>query len=150
MTNDELERVMNFIIERQERVTAQYERIAAQHEQFSAEMREQQELARVLLDTQAALTESVIRLTTKDADHDERIARFERSYIAITELLRAHDSQLGENTTSINGTNDTVRELVTTVAQHDTQIGAMTDGINNLSRIVERYITARGANGGKA
>lgn len=91
MTNDELERVMNFIIERQEVAAEQLAALAVQQAQMG----------------------------NAQGDHDERIARFERSYNVIADLLQ----------------------------RHDTQIVALTDGLNNLTRIVERYITARG-NGG--
>lgn len=91
MTNDELERVMNFIIERQERIA------------------EQQEISATQIGALASLQTS----------NDERIARFERSYIAISDLLQKHDGQLV----------------------------ALTDGLNKLTQTVERYISARGNNG---
>ena len=84
MTPEELERVMNFIIERQEVAAAQIAALAA-----------------------------------RQSDHDERIARFERSYTAIASLLQ----------------------------KHDTQIEALTEGVNNLVETVNRYITARGSDG---
>lgn len=82
---------MNFIIERQEVAAEQLAALAVQQAQMG----------------------------NAQGDHDERIARFERSYNVIADLLQ----------------------------RHDTQIVALTDGLNNLTRIVERYITARG-NGG--
>jgi chromosome segregation ATPase len=66
MSNEELERIMNFIIERQEYTAAQLAKITEAHDR-SAE-----------------------RLD----DHDERITRFERSYVAISRLLERHDDQL--------------------------------------------------------
>ena len=104
MTNDELERIMNFIIQRQER--------SAEHQG-----RVDERLDRVfegLEQVQAALAE----LARRDADKEQRIARFERSYVAISELLQRHDGQ----------------------------IVALTDGLNSLTRTVERYINARGSN----
>jgi ABC-type transporter Mla subunit MlaD len=98
MTNDELERIMNFIIERQERITEQ-----------------QQETQAVLGETQTILAE----LARRDSDKEQRIARFERSYVAIGELL----------------------------AKHDDQLVTVTDNVNKLTETVDRYITARGNNG---
>ncbi len=91
MTNDEIERIINFIIESQERITEQ------QHE------------------TQIILAE----LARRDSDKEQRIARFERSYVAIGELL----------------------------AKHDDQLVTVTDNVNKLTETVDRYITARGNNG---
>ena len=92
MTPEELERVMNFIIERQER------------------------FAEAMQQTQAVLA----TLVEHDSDKEKRIARFERSYVAISDLLVSHDSQLV----------------------------AITDGINDLTSVVNRYITARGNSNG--
>lgn len=121
MTNDELERIMNFIVERQERIAAQQERTAAQQaanaEQLAANA-EQLALSEALIN---ALAKRQLELGEKLEDHDERIARFERSYTAISTLLQ----------------------------RHDTQILALTDGLNNLITTVNRYITARG-NGGSS
>jgi ABC-type transporter Mla subunit MlaD len=88
MTNEELERIMNFIIERQERAADQ------------------------LAETENILAE----LARRDDDKEQRIARFERSYTVIADLLQ----------------------------RHDTQIVALTDGLNRLTETVNRYITARG------
>jgi len=98
MTNDELERIMNFIIERQERIT------------------EQQELTQTIL----------IQLARRDDDKEQRIARFERSYTAISDLLVNHDDQLIAVTDNVN---------------------KLTDVVAALSATVDRYISARGNNG---
>jgi len=92
MDNDELERVMNFIIVRQERIAEQQEKAA----------------------------EQIVALASNQAEHDERIARFERSYTVIADLLN----------------------------RHDTQLVALTDGLNKLTQTVERYITAQGNGNG--
>jgi len=102
MTNEELERVMNFIIERQE--------VAADQQALSAEQLAQAETIITALARKQLQTDEQI------AAHDDRIARFERSYTGIADLLQKHDGQLV----------------------------ALTDGLNSLTRAVERYITARG------
>lgn len=101
MTNNELERIMNFIIERQERIT------------------EQQEQTQTIL---AELARRDDELASRDDDKEQRIARFERSYTAISDLLVNHDDQLIAVT-------DNVNKLTIVVAA--------------LSATVDRYISAR-------
>lgn len=74
MSNEELERIMNFIVERQEYASEQIVR----------------------------LTEAEARLAELLKDHEERIARFERSYIRIAQLLEKHDDQLEAVTKGLN------------------------------------------------
>ncbi len=102
MTNDEIERIMNFIIERQERVTEQQAVTATQLAQSEAIIN--------------ALAKRQLETDEKLDDHNERIARFERSYAVVSNLLQ----------------------------KHDTQIDAVTEGLNNLITTVNRYITTRG------
>jgi succinylglutamate desuccinylase len=130
MTNDELERKMNFIIEMQERTAAQ---LAANAEQLA----HSDLLINVLIERQERVSEqqaaNAEQLAQSEAlinalagrqlemgeqldDHDERIARFERSYTAISTLLQ----------------------------RHDTQLISLTDNLNNLITTVNRYITTRG------
>jgi chromosome segregation ATPase len=107
MDNDELERVMNFIIQRQE--------VAAEQQAITAEQMAQ---AETIIN---ALAKSQLHADEQLESHGERIARFERSYTVIADLLN----------------------------RHDTQLVALTDGLNKLAQTVERYITARGnGNGG--
>ncbi len=105
MTPEELERLMNFIIERQERIS--------EHQEHGAEQLAQAETIIT------ALAQSQLQNDQRLGDHDERIARFERSYATIAGLLE----------------------------RHDTQLVALTDGLNRLTQTVDRYITARGNNG---
>lgn len=105
MTNDERERIMNFIIERQERIT------------------EQQELTQTILTQLARRDEELAR---RDSDKEQRIARFERSYTMISDLLVNHDDQLIAVTDNVN---------------------KLTDVVAALSATVDRYISARGNNG---
>jgi ABC-type transporter Mla subunit MlaD len=112
MTNDELERIMNFIIERQEHI--------ADQQAVSADQLAQAETLITTLASQHEETQTVMaELARRDADKEQRIARFERSYSTIAGLLEKHDDQLV----------------------------ALTDGLNRLTQTVERYITARGNNG---
>jgi len=90
MTPEELERVMNFIIERQERITQSQEQ------------------------TQQMLAE----LARRDEDKEERIKRFERSYTAISTLLQKHDSQLDQVTTGLNELINTVNRYITARGSH--------------------------------
>ena len=115
MSNEELERIMNFIIERQEYTTAQLAKITEAHDR-SAE-----------------------RLD----DHDERNARFERSYVAIAQLLEKHDDQLLAVTEGLNSVTDRLA-----IVSHG--LANVTVGLDRLTTLVDRYIAARGngENGG--
>lgn len=130
MTNEELERIMNFMIEREERIFEQQER-------FSVEMREQQELARILLNAQVSLTEKQAQQDEKQAQQDERIARFERSYTTIAGLLQRHDSQIVALTENSNNTTAVVAALVTTVEQLSVKIESTNANVDRLSANVE-------------
>lgn len=108
MTNDELERMMNFIIERQERTAAQQaanaeqlahadllinalierqERVSEQQAANAEQLAQSEALINTLARRQLEMGEQV-------DDHDERIARFERSYTTIANLLQRHDTQI--------------------------------------------------------
>jgi len=105
MSNEELERIMNFIIERQEYASEQIAR---------------------LTEAQTQLSEAQARLTEQQGNHEERIARFERSYVAIAQLLEKHDDQLEAVTEGLNN---------------------VADGLAKLTTLVTRYIAARGDGG---
>jgi septal ring factor EnvC (AmiA/AmiB activator) len=108
MSNEELERIMNFIVKRQEYATEQIAR---------------------LTESQTRFDEALSRLAEQQGDHEERIARFERSYVRIAQLLEKHDGQLDAVTEGLNN---------------------VTDGLAKLTTLVTRYIAARGdgSNGG--
>ncbi len=102
MTDDELERIMNFIIERQEAGAdqlAQAERIIT------------------------ALAQTQERTDQQLSAHDERIARFERSYVAIAELLEKHDHQIEGVTENLNRLTDVVADLSASVNRYITARG---------------------------
>jgi ABC-type transporter Mla subunit MlaD len=107
MTNDELERIMNFIIERQERITEQQEQTQS-----------------VLAETQTVLAE----LAHRDDDKEQRIARFERSYTEIAGLLTKHDDQLVAVTDNVNKLTDTVASLSATVERYISARGSNGSG----------------------
>ncbi len=77
MTNDELERIMNFMIERQEVFDARQERMAAQAEQ-------QQLIVNALLDSQNTLTATVLRIAET---HSAQIAEHGRQIAATNETV---------------------------------------------------------------
>src|SRR5947209_6832835 len=105
MSNEDFERIMNFIIDRQEYTSQQI----------------------------ARLTEAQARLAEQQGSHEERIARFERSYIAIAQLLEKHDDQLEAVTIGLNNVTDGLANV--------------TDGLVKLTTLVNRYIAARGDGG---
>jgi len=112
MSNEELERVMNFIIERQEYASEQIARLTEAQTRLS--------------EAQTRLSEAQARLTEQQGNHEERIARFERSYVAIAQLLEKHDDQLEAVTEGLNN---------------------VADGLAKLTTLVTRYIAARGDGG---
>lgn len=76
------------------------------------------------------------RTAEQQAEHDERIARFERSYAAIADLLQRHDSQILTLTDNANTTNEVVAGLAVSLAE-------LNATVNRLSATVDRYILAR-------
>ena len=154
---------MNFIIERQERITEQ--------QAVSAEQLAQ---AETIIN---ALAKRQLEADEKLDDHDERIARFERSYTAIANLLEQHDTQIvaltdGHNKLVERQERITEQQAVSAeqlaqaeviinvlarrqlevsdqLSDHDAKMNTLTDGLNNLVATVNRYITARG-NGGSS
>jgi chromosome segregation ATPase len=123
MTPEELERIMNFIIERQE--------------EFSRHLAQTQA-------TMAAVAQSQLNYEARMLNHEEqldehngRIARFERSYTAISDLLRQHDPQLVTLTKNANDTNQAVANLTGNVAE-------LNGTVTRLVETVDRYIKARG------
>jgi hypothetical protein len=122
MSNEELERIMNFIIEREEYAATQIVR---------------------LNEAQAKLAEAQFSQAGQLDDHDERIARFERSYVVIAQLLEKHDNQLDCVTEGLNNVTDGLANVTSRLA-------IVTDEIAKLARLVDRYIAARGngSNGG--
>ncbi len=116
MTPEELERVMNFIIKQQEITAGHITALAQSQAEHEARMQQQ-------LD-----------------EHNGRIARFERSYTAISDLLRQHDPQLVTLTKNANDTNQAVANLTGNVAE-------LNGTVTRLVETVDRYITARGNNG---
>jgi chromosome segregation ATPase len=113
MTNAELERRMNFIIERQERT--------AEKQEYIAEQLAQTEVIMARLASRQEKTDEQL------AEHDERIARFERSCTVIFDLLQKHDTQLATVTENLNKVTDVVSNLATVV---DRYIATRGDGHN--------------------
>jgi len=92
MTPEELERLMNFIIKRQE--------------QGAEQLAQADAIINALAKSQLHSSEQIER-------HDERIARFERSYVSIGELLKKHDDQLVALTDGLNKLTQTVERYIT-------------------------------------
>lgn len=88
MSNEEFERAMKFITERQEYTAMQ-----------------------------------IAQLIEAQAGKEERIARFERSYVAVVQLLEKHDNKIDSFTEGLNN---------------------VTDEVAKLARLVNHYIAARG------
>lgn len=119
MTNDELERIMNFIIERQE--------------QGADQLMQAEAIIIALAESQLQTDKRLAAQDERAAAQDERLARFERSYTSIADLLAKHDNQLVSVTDNVNRLTGVVAALSETVAA--------------LSATVDRYISAQGNNG---
>lgn len=101
-----------------------------------------EDLSKMLVESQANAAEKVARIERHDAEYEQRIARFERSYQAILRLLEAHDNQLVTLT-------DTVNVIVDRHNFHDAQLAEIRQtlndaviAINDLTRNVNRYIAS--------
>ncbi|MBA2340176.1 MAG: hypothetical protein H0V88_07260 [Pyrinomonadaceae bacterium] len=92
MTNDELERIINFIVESPDASAEQLER------------------AETILTT---LAERHMIPTERQENHEQRIARFERSHTLITGLLEKHDTQIEALTEGRNNLVATVNRYIT-------------------------------------
>jgi DNA anti-recombination protein RmuC len=143
MSNEELERIMNFIIEREEYAATQIVRLnEAQAKLAEAQTRLAQKQAG-LVEAQTGLAQTQSGQAEQLDDYDERIARFERSYVVIAQLLEKHDTQLDSVTEGLNNVTDGLANVTSRLAN-------VTDEIGKLARLVDRYIAARGngSNGG--
>jgi chromosome segregation ATPase len=107
--DEQRQRQIDFIVESLARLTATVERVAAAQEGHE---------------------QRITQAERRDDEASERIARFERSYVAISDLLVRHEVQIEAVTNDGNATNAAVSNLIVTV--------------DRLGVIVERYITARG------
>lgn len=92
MSDEELKRLMQFIIKRQEQGA------------------EQLAQADALIN---ALAKSQLHANEQLEQQDERIARFERSYVSIADLLKKHDDQLVALTDGLNSLTRTVERYIT-------------------------------------
>lgn len=115
---------------------------------------ELEELMNFIIIRQERMVTQQERTVEQQQEHDERLARIERSYAVLVKLLEKHDAQIIAVTTDGNKANRAIEDLATiairndeTVAGHDKQIAELRENINSLTRTVERYITARGNNG---
>ncbi len=117
---------------------------------------ELEELMNFIIIRQERMVTQQERTVEQQKEHDERLARFERSYAVLVKLLEKHDAQIIAVTTDGNKANRAIEDLATiairndeTVAGHDKQIAELRESINNLTRTVDRYITSRsnGSNG---
>ncbi len=94
MTNEELERVMNFIIERQET--------------FASQISEQQMLVGTLIESQNTLTATVQQISDAHSQrldsHDEQFAETQESINSLTRTVERYINARGSNGNGGNGT----------------------------------------------
>ncbi len=98
MTNDELERVMNFIIERQERVAEQQEAFAEQQEAFAEQM--------------AQSNERMTRLE-QSAEKQQRLAEYQQGLLtSVIETQDRNGEDIRNLTTHVNRIAEAVAFLI--------------------------------------
>jgi chromosome segregation ATPase len=101
MTPEEMERVMNFIIERQEQFTNQ---LAEQQ----AILSQQQMLVGTLIESQNTLTATVQQIADSHSQrlnrHDERFAETQESINSLTRTVERYINARGSNGSGGNGT----------------------------------------------
>ncbi len=172
MTNEELERVMNFIIEGQERITILQEQTQTTLDDLARRDTDKEERIKRFEQSHAAISdllqrydgqlvtlaentnnanEEVASIAETQSQHDERIKRFERSYTVISNLLQRHDDQLVILTENANKTNEVVAALSVNIINTNEVVAALSVTIANtnatvdrLGVTVERYIAALG------
>lgn len=94
-----------------------------------------EDLSKMLVESQANAAEKVARIERHDAEYEQRIARFERSYEAISRLLEAHDNQLVTVTKSLNN-------LVDGFNLHTRQMIEIRESLNETRQQLDKVIIA--------
>ncbi len=173
MTGEEMQRAIDFILAQQAKFVEQdhqmqqrLEQTSAEHtrrfEEMSAEhlsrmavleeiVTQNRQLIQTLAERQLATEDDVITQRERLEEDEKRIARFERSYLTISDLLAKHDAQLVIVTDSVNDVIDKQEvheeQLVeirdAQLAEIKENIVTLTANINELTTNVNRYISAR-------
>ncbi|MCP9495140.1 MAG: hypothetical protein MSG64_11895 [Pyrinomonadaceae bacterium MAG19_C2-C3] len=150
MTNEELKRVMNSIIERQERITIQQEQTQTTLDELAHRDADKEERIKRFEQSYAAisdllqrhdsqlatLTDNATNIAETQSQHDERIKRFERSYAAISNLLQRHDSQLVILTENANKTNEVVAGLAVSIIETNEVVAGLAVSIIETKEVV--------------
>ncbi len=143
MTNEELERMMDFIIERQNFAAAQIASIAETQSQQDERIKRSERSYSIISDLlqrhDGQLMENANKtdaIAETQSQHDERIKRFERSYTAISDLLQRHDDQLVILTDNANHTNEVVAGLAMSIAETNEVVASLATSIINTKEVV--------------
>jgi hypothetical protein len=113
MTNEELENVMNFIIERQER--------------FADQQTHQQMLVDTLLESQNTLTATVLQITEA---HNARINRLDEHDRRQLEIIEAHNARFDRHDDGFKSMRESIDNLSRTVDRYITARGNGSNGAN--------------------
>jgi chromosome segregation ATPase len=119
MTNEEMEKTMQFILEQQAQFTANFQKIE--------EAREKDEEARKKDSARITRLEESFQLLVQLAqNHDERLVTLAEAQIRVSEQIAATDEQ---------------------IAAMNERTAETDERLNALIAVVERYISSKGQNG---
>ncbi|MDT4895896.1 MAG: hypothetical protein QOH25_973 [Acidobacteriota bacterium] len=119
MTNEELEKTMQFIVEQQAQFAANFQRIDEAREKDVARTKR--------------LEESFQLLVQLAGSHDERLVTLAEAQIRTSEQMAATDERIA-------AINERIAAINERTAETD-------ERLNALIAVVERYISSRGGNG---
>ncbi|HYG81785.1 MAG TPA: hypothetical protein VD861_15415 [Pyrinomonadaceae bacterium] len=126
MTNEEIEKTMQFILEQQAQFTSNFQKLEESLQKLEESLQKMEESRK------------------RDA---ARITRLEESFQLLVRLAESHDERLVTLTEAQIRTNEQIAAIDEQIAAINERT-AETDGrLNALIAIVERYISGRGQNG---
>jgi chromosome segregation ATPase len=119
MTNEEMEKTMQFILEQQAQFTANFQRVELAREKDSARITRLEESFQLLVRLAESYDERLVTL-------DERLVTLTEAQIRASELIAAIDKQ---------------------IAAMNERTAETDERLNALIAVVERYISSKGQNG---
>jgi len=126
MTNEELEKTMQFIVEQQAQFAANFQRLEEERKRDSART--------------TRLEESFHLLVQLAESHDERLITLAEAQIALAEAQIRASEQIAAINEQIAATDERIAAINERTAETD-------ERLNALIAVVERYISSRGGNG---
>ena len=147
MTNEEMERTMQFIVQQQAQFTANFQKLDEERAKDSARIKHLEESFVVLVqlagnhnERMTALDEHTIALTEHTIALDERTIALTEHTIALDERTIALDERMIALTEAQLRTDEQLKETSEQMKETD-------ERLNSLIVVVENYISSRGQNG---